>query len=113
MSILWEKYRFAVWIVAGLAVLGYIQWQRHDAASGAAAECKADVLALEVADLKAKLVQAQAAAAAQQFRADATQQQLEKAESDSASLKTEINRVGNGGNIPASVRQQLRGILGK
>lgn len=113
MTLLWEKYKWVAVLAAVLAIMGYIQWQRNDAAAGAAAECKADVLTAELEDLKIKLNEARVAAAAQKTRADITEQQLQTAENDSASLKAEINRLGNGGNIPPAVRDRLRGILGR
>lgn len=113
MTLLWEKYKWVAYFGAVLVIMGYVQWQRNDAAAGAAAECQADVLSAELADIKTKLTEARAAAAAQKTRADITDQQLQKAETDSASLKAEITRLGNGGSIPPSVRDKLRGIIGR
>ncbi len=113
MTLLFEKYKWVAYLGAVLIIMGYVQWQRNDAAAGAAAECQADVLSAELADIKQKLTEARAAAAAQKTRADITEQQLQTAETDSASLKAEIARLGNGGNIPPGVRDRLRGILGK
>lgn len=102
-----------LWVVAVVAALGYVQWQRSDAAGSAQAECKADVYAAELADIKVKLEQAKQAADSQRARADETAAKLQQVEVESGTLKEEINRLGNGGSIPPSVRDKLRVILAK
>jgi hypothetical protein len=92
--------------VAALAILLFVQFQRNDAAEGAAAECKADLYEAQVKDLQAKLAVSQKVAAYNKAHADATEAKLRVREKDYALLKEAV--ADGGGDIPPAIRDRLR-----